>query len=92
MDNTGLHVIGIISLNLAPALDIWKIRFLFVAYILIMTNRRLLNYALIGLDYVEVLLDVQVWHRMKIQGQVCGYNNEWVGVHTDWNQLSLVLK
>ena len=57
-----------------------------------MRNQRLLNYGLIELYYMEVKLDVQFWHSLIVQGQECGYNNEWVGVHTDWNLLSLILK
>ena len=40
---------------------------------------------MVWLDYVEVLLDVKFWHRMIIQGQVCGYNNRLVYTLTETN-------
>ena len=80
-DNAGLNVIEIISLNIATALSgrtLEKEFFISGIYFLIMKNRRLLNYGLIELDYMEVMLDVQFLHRMIIKGQMCGYNNEYV--------------
>ena len=62
-DNTGLNVIGIISLNLATALSGRHLENLFFICGIYSDNqksiKRLLNYGLIELDYGEVLLVVQ---------------------------------